>query len=135
MAERNELLAYLLDQLAPLGDARGRAMFGGHGVYLDGLIIGLIAFDTVYLKVDDGNRPDFEAAGAEPFTYDGHGKPVVMPYWECPADVLEEPERLRDWALKALAASRRARKPAPKRPAGKRASRRKSIPRPSTSSG
>jgi hypothetical protein len=28
MAERNELLAYLLDQLAPLGDARGRGALG-----------------------------------------------------------------------------------------------------------
>jgi DNA transformation protein and related proteins len=112
MAERSELLDYLTDQLAPLGDARGRAMFGGHGIYLDGLIIGLIAFDSFYLKVDDGNRPDFEAAGCEPFTYQGKDKPIVMPYWTCPAEVLEDPELLRAWALKALAASRRAKQPA-----------------------
>jgi DNA transformation protein len=115
MAERNEILDYLVDQLMPLGDARGRPMFGGHGIYLDGIIIGIIAFDTFYLKVDAENRPDFDAAGSSPFTYDGNGKPVVMPYWECPADVLEDPERLRAWALKSLAASRRSRKP----PAGK----------------
>jgi len=46
MAARSELLDHLTDQLAPLGEARGRPMFGGYGVYLDGLIIGLIAFDT-----------------------------------------------------------------------------------------
>jgi DNA transformation protein len=112
MTERSELLEYLTDQLAPLGDARGRAMFGGHGIYLEGLIIGLIAFDSFYLKVDDGNRPDFEAAGSEPFTYDGKARPIVMPYWTCPAEVLEDPELLRAWALKALAASRRAKQPA-----------------------
>ena len=120
MAERNELLDYLVDQLAPLGDARGRCMFGGHGIYLDGVIIGIIAFDTFYLKVDGENRPDFEAAGSAPFTYDGKDKPILMPYWECPADVMEDPERLRAWALKSLAASRRSRKA----PAGKTRRRR-----------
>lgn len=109
MAKRNELLDYLTDQLSPLGDARGRAMFGGHGIYLDGTIIGLIAWDTFYLKVDDGNRADFEAAGAEPFTYDGKGKPIVMSYWTCPPEVLEDPDMLRSWTLKAAAASRRSR--------------------------
>ena len=115
MARRSELLDYLVDQLAPLGDARGRALFGGHGVYIDGLIIGIIAFDTFYLKVDDANRADFEAAGSEPFTYDGKGKPIVMSYWECPAEAMEDPDQLRAWAQKSLAAARRSSKP----PAGK----------------
>lgn len=122
MSSRNELLDYLIDNLSPLGAARGRAMFGGYGVYLDGLIVGVIAFDRFYLKVDESTRPDFEAAGAEPFTYDGKGKPIVMPYWECPADALEDPELLRAWAAKARDVSRRARKPragaAPRRPDG-----------------
>jgi DNA transformation protein len=108
MAERNELLDYLIDQLSPLGEARGRAMFGGHGVYLNGLIVGLIAWDTFYLKVDEGNRAEFEAAGAEPFTYEGKGKPIVMSYWTCPPEVLEDADMLRSWTLKAAAASRRS---------------------------
>lgn len=107
MAERSELVDYLEDQLAPLGLARARPMFGGWGVYIDGVIVGIIADDILYLKVDDGNRPDFEAAGVEPFTYRGKGKAMVMSYWECPADVLEEPEALRTWSLRALGASRR----------------------------
>jgi len=112
MAVRNELVEYLVDQLTPLGDARGRAMFGGHGIYLDGIIIGIIAYHRFYMKVDDANRPDFEAAGAEPFIYEGKGKPIIMPYWTCPAEVLEDGEALRTWALASLAASRRSRKPA-----------------------
>jgi DNA transformation protein len=109
MAGRSELLEHLTDQLTPLGDARGRPMFGGYGVYLDGLIIGLIAFDTFYLKVDDGNRPDFEAAGSSPFSYDTKsGTNTISTYWEVPADVLDDSEQLRAWALKSLAVSRRA---------------------------
>lgn len=110
-SRKNELLDHLIDQLSPLGDARGRAMFGGWGVYLDGLIIGIIAFDSFYLKVDDQNRPDFEAAGSSPFTYEGKGQPMIMSYWECPADVLEDPDDLRRWTLASLAASRRAAAP------------------------
>ena len=109
MAGRSELLDHLVDQLAPLGEARGRPMFGGYGVYLDGLIIGLIAFDGFYLKVDDRNRPDFEAAGSAPFSYDTKsGTNTITAYWEVPADVLEDAEQLRAWALKSLAVSRRA---------------------------
>ena len=114
MAKSSPLLDYLVDHLAPLGDARGRAMFGGFGVYLDGVIIGIIAFDTFFLKADDTNRPAFKAAGAQPFTYQRGGEPAVSTgYWECPADVLEEPDQLRSWALASLAASRRrTKKPA-----------------------
>lgn len=109
MAARSELLDHLVDQLTPLGEARGRRMFGGYGVYLDGLIIGLIAFDMFYLKVDDRNRPDFEAAGSTPFSYDTkNGTNTITAYWEVPADVLEDSDQLRAWALKSLAVSRRA---------------------------
>ena len=109
MAKSDPLLDHLVDHLSPLGTAQGRPMFGGFGVYLDGFIIGLIAFDTFYLKADDTNRPDFEAAGAEPFRYRrSHQTATINTYWECPADVLEEPELLRDWAAKSLAVSRRA---------------------------
>jgi DNA transformation protein len=126
MAGRSELLDYLVDQLSPLGDARGRSMFGGHGVYLDGTIVGIIAFDTFYLKVDEGNRAAFEAAGSAPFAYEGKGKPMIMSYWECPADVLDDPDRLRAWTLQAFAASKRSRaKPARRSAARDRKSRRR----------
>jgi DNA transformation protein and related proteins len=133
MAKSSPLLDYLVDHLAPLGDARGRAMFGGFGVYLDGFIIGIIAFDTFFLKTDETNRPAFEAAGAQPFAYQRGGEPAVSTtYWECPADVLEEPERLRSWATTSLAVSRRAKKPA-KRSAKKPTPKAARTPSPKTS--
>lgn len=116
MAKSSPLLDYLIDHLTPLGDARGRAMFGGFGVYLDGFIIGIIAFDAFYLKADETNRPAFEAAGSQPFTYQqGKHTATMTAYWECPADVLEEPEQLRSWAATSLSVSRRAKTPARKR--------------------
>jgi DNA transformation protein and related proteins len=65
--------AYVLEQLQDLGRVVGRAMFGGVGLYHDGIFFGLIADDTVYLKVDDASRPRFEAAGAKPFRPYGEG--------------------------------------------------------------
>src|SRR5262249_58280000 len=65
MAAPSALLDYLEDQLASLGQLRGRAMFGCHGLYLDGLFIGIIDDETPYLKADDVKRPAFGAAGIE----------------------------------------------------------------------
>lgn len=95
---------WVLEQLRVAGTITGRSMFGGYGIYLDGAIIALIADDTLYFKVDDSNRPDFEALGMEPFRPGGE----VMQYYEVPADVLEDTDRLRDWALRAFDVSRRA---------------------------
>jgi len=81
-------------------------MFGGVGIYSQGLFFALIANDVLYLKVDDLNRADFEAAGKGPFHPVGE-KP--MGYYELPGELLEDPEELRPWVMKALEVARRKR--------------------------
>lgn len=103
------LLDRVLPRLAPLGAPRGRAMFGGWGIYVDDVFMGLIAYDALYFKVDDANRADYQAEGVGPFTYTGQSKPIEMSYWEVPSHVIDDAPRLHDWAAKALAAARRAR--------------------------
>jgi DNA transformation protein len=106
----HKLLDRALPALQAVGAARARAMFGGFGIYLDDVIVGLVAWDKLFFRVDDRNRPDYQAAGSSPFAYEGRtGKPVEMPYWEVPGEVLAEPARLADWATKARAASLAAR--------------------------
>jgi DNA transformation protein len=83
-------------------------MFGGVGVYSDGFFFALMDDDTLYLKVDDSNRTDFEARGLGPFRPFGEGG-ETMQYYPVPEDVLEVPEALRPWADKALDVARRAR--------------------------
>ncbi len=107
------LIADLDRKLASLGRFRARAMFGGHGLYLDDLIFGLIAYDRLYLKADDANRADYGKSGSRPFTYDsGTGKRATMSYWECPEAIRADGAKLRRWVEKSLAASRRAKRPA-----------------------
>lgn len=119
MPADTEFVAHCRELLAPLGAVRSRRMFGGHGFYVDDLFVALIAFGRLYLKVDERSRARFEAAGCEPFVYDGKGKPVTMSYFTAPEEAIESPALMQPWARLALDAAVRARaaKKAPARPA------------------
>jgi len=96
---------FVLDQLEELGDVTPRSMFGGVGLYHAGVFFGLLARDTLYLKIDDSSRPDYEAAGMAAFRpYRGRGG--TMRYYAVPLDVLESAPELARWARKAVAAAR-----------------------------
>ncbi len=123
-AKANEFVAHVLDFLEPLGPVSARRMFGGYGIYLDRMMFALVANDTLYLKVDDESRGEFEAADLEPFRYTRKGKSYRMSYHAAPEDALEDAELLRDWARKAVdAAMRAARGQRPKKKGMKRGDR------------
>ncbi len=106
----DELANHCLELLQPLGSVRARRMFGGHGLYVDDLFIALIAYDRLFLKADDATRAAFEAAGCEPFVYDGAGsRQVSVSYWSVPAEAMESPAQMQPWARLAIAAALRAR--------------------------
>jgi DNA transformation protein len=99
---------FVLEQLGrTVRGLRDKSMFGGVGIYADDLFFALIDDDTLYFKVDDSNRPDYEARGRGPFRPYGEGG-EVMQYYEVPVDLLEDPEALRPWAEKAIDVARRA---------------------------
>lgn len=103
-----EYREFALEQLGRVAPVTSRAMFGGVGVYSGGLFFALMDDDTLYLKVDDTNRPDFVAAGTRAFQpYEGA---TSMNYHELPADLLEDVDALRPWMEKALDVARRSRK-------------------------
>jgi DNA transformation protein len=99
---------YVLEQLACLGWVTDKRMFGGVGIYLDGVFFALIADDVVYFKVGDLNRADYEAVGMRPFK-PYRNKPTTMPYYEVPVSVLEDVDQLTAWGRKAYAVAARAR--------------------------
>lgn len=110
MAVTPEYREFVLEQLGRVAPAvTSRAMFGGVGVYSEGLFFALLDDDTLYLKVDDSNRGDFEAAGTGPFRPFGDDRDV-MQYYELPADLLEDADQLRPWVEKAIDVARRKRK-------------------------
>lgn len=99
---------YVLDQLEPIHPVTSRKMFGGVGVYHEGIMFALIYDDVVYFRVDDSNRPDFETAGYGQLPPQPSRPNHRMPYYEIPSDLLEDTDGLRPWFEKALAAARRA---------------------------
>ena len=90
-------------------------MFGGVGIYAGDLFFALLDDDTLYFKVDDATRPQFENRGMAPFRPDGEGG-EVMQYYEVPADLLEDPEELGPWVEAAIAVARRANRRPRRRP-------------------
>ena len=87
-----------------LGPLSVRKMFGGAGLYLDGTIFCLIAFEEIFLKAKGDFAAELEAEGSSPFVYEGKGKPVAMSYWRLPESALDDPDEAVSWARKALAA-------------------------------
>ena len=100
-----------------------RSMFGGVGLYHAGVFFGILARDTLYLKVDASNLAGYEQAGMKPFRpYPGR-QTGTMRYYSVPLEVLESPVDLAAWARKAIAVA--ALPPTSKRTPAERTSRRK----------
>lgn len=119
MATSAGYLDFIKEQLADFGPVSVRRMFGGAGIFRDGLMFALIVDDTLYLKADATSQGDFEALGLSPFTYGKKdGKRTVMAYWRAPETCLDDRDEMTDWARKAFGAALRARTPA--QPAGTR---------------
>jgi DNA transformation protein len=107
MAVSASFRAFILEQLEPFARLQAKAMFGGVGLYGDGLFFALMDDDRLYFKVDDATRPDFEALGSGPFLPFGDpAKP--MGYYEVPGELLEDAEALGPFVRQALAVAGRA---------------------------
>jgi DNA transformation protein len=105
-AHKDEVVAYL-NQVAPV---TARGMFGGFGLYTEGVMFALIAYEVLYFKVDDENRSDYEDFGMGPFVYNRNGKEMAMSYYQLPEQVYEDLGLLHDWLEKAASAARRGKR-------------------------
>ena len=103
----DQFIEYVMELLGPFGTVGTRRMFGGHGVYLDGLMFAIVSEDTLYLKADEMNRVEFEQAGCEIFGYMRKGKRAALNFFRAPEDAMESPELMLPWARTAYAAALR----------------------------
>ena len=99
---------FLIEMLAPLGPVKSRRMFGGAGLFADGLMFGLIVDDVLYFKVDGENRAAFEDEGMEIFSYARSGKQASLSYWRVPERLFDDPDEFVDWARDAMSVALRA---------------------------
>lgn len=121
MPVSKEYLEYVLDQLECCGPVVSKRMFGGIGLYSDGLFFGLIDDDILYFKVDDLTRPGYLNAKSKPFDPYGDGN-ASMSYYAVPAEALEDTDELKVWAAASVEAARR--KAATKKPRAPRKKKR-----------
>ena len=99
--EEKEFVTYVVDLMQSIGPVRAKGMFGGHGIFLEGLMFGLIADSVLYLKVDKQTENEFKDRGLEAFTYNKKGKEFKMSYYQAPEEALEDAEEMNFWANKA----------------------------------
>ena len=109
MPNATGLIAHCTELLSVLGPVRVSRMFGGNGVYVDGLFLALIARNTLYLKTDETSRPAFAAAGCQPFAFEtARGARAVLSYWSAPDEAMEAPAAMLPWARLAMGSALRA---------------------------
>ena len=105
----SEFTDYLKEVLAPFGTTSVRRMFGGYGVYHDGLMFALVADDVLYFKTDSQSASWFEAEGMDAFIYIKKGKAMKMSYFQAPEAIYDDPDEARLWAGRGYDAALRAR--------------------------
>jgi len=116
-----DYIEYVLELMRPAGRASARAMFGGHGIYVDGMIVGIVDDDVLYLKTDSETRDAFVARNLAPFRYaTKKGDVEITSYYRPPDEALESPAEMREWLRLARAAALRS---ASRAPARKRAAK------------
>jgi DNA transformation protein len=90
---------YILDQLHDAGGVTARSMFGGYGLYYGGMFFGIVSKGRLYFKTNDSTRPGYVEHGMKPFR-PSPGQ-TLKNYFEVPAEIIDEPDRLVDWAQAA----------------------------------
>ena len=107
-AARNEFVDHVLELMAGWAAVSARKMFGGFGLYREGLMFALIVGDELFLKVDADTAAQFERAGSHPFVYQSKTRTVQMSYWSAPVASLESPDEMQLWCRVAYGAALRA---------------------------
>ncbi|MBM3569458.1 MAG: TfoX/Sxy family protein [Alphaproteobacteria bacterium] len=108
MVASDDFAEFLREQLAPIGDVVLRRMFGKTGVFCHGVMLGMVTDNTLYFRVDDGNRALFKEAAADPpLNYRKQGSTIDLAFWRVPERLFDQPEEFVAWAREALAAAKR----------------------------
>ena len=100
MAINQSQLDFIVDQLQGVGEFTHKKMFGGVGFFKDGIMFALLGNGIFNLRVDDSNVKDYEAFGMTRFLATEKNK--GLPYYEVPVDILEDKDKLTEWAFVAF---------------------------------
>lgn len=107
MSANDSIFELLAEALSPLGAFKAKRMFGGLGLYLDGVFFAILNDGELYFRVSDTTRPAYIAEGMTPFTYGTkHGEKAINSYWQVPERLFDETDEMIDWVRASVQAAR-----------------------------
>lgn len=106
MGASEGFIALLKDLLSGIPPVSVRRMFGGAGLFSDGVMFAIVIDDVLYLKADASTCTAFESEGMTPFSYERHGRRVTLSYWRAPEGLFDDSDELQSWALQALSVAK-----------------------------
>ena len=107
--DRMSFEGWALDRLSGLGDISFRPMFGGHGIYWNDVIFGILFRDRLYFKVDEESKGEYLTRGMGPFR--PNERQTLKSYFEVPPSIIEDREALQSWAREAIRAAMESQEP------------------------
>jgi DNA transformation protein len=99
--------AHIRDLFAAFGAVEVRRLFGGAGIYADGVMFALISGGQIYLKTDDTLTPAFAAEGCRAFEYGAKGnRRAINSFWQMPDRLYDDADELAAWARRSFVVAR-----------------------------
>ena len=105
-----EFVDFLQEVFRQFGPVQARKMFSGYSLYHEGVMFGLVADETLYLKADVSIAHYFEAKGLAQFEYARGDKVVKMSYYLAPEEIFDDPEEAAKWARRSFEVAFRSKK-------------------------
>jgi len=105
MKKHSEFVEFLKEVFEAFGPVEARKMFGGYGIYHNGVMFALVADNTLYLKADESSKTHFESRGLPQFEYERKDKTVKMSYYLAPEEIFDDREEAAMWASHAYKAA------------------------------
>jgi DNA transformation protein and related proteins len=120
MKKISDFVDNLREVFTEFGPIEVKGMFGGYGLFRDGLMFALVADDVLYLKSDKGTAAMFHDRGLPAFEYEKGGKKISMSYFQAPEEVFDESNVAKEWADLAFGAALRAKNATVKKDQGEK---------------
>ena len=105
MRVKSDLANYVAEQLASLGRISSRGIFGGVGIFLEERLLGIVIDDKLYLHTDKSNLDEYAARGMPQFKPYPNAFDLTTDHHQVPPEIVRDPEQLRLWSQRALAAA------------------------------
>jgi DNA transformation protein and related proteins len=105
MRVKIELANYVEETLAFLGRISTKSIFGGIGIFVDERLLGIVMDDKLYLHTDASNLRAYQDRGMPQFKPYPNAFDLTTDHHQVPAEIVEDPVRLKQWGEQALAAA------------------------------